>query len=471
MANLASGSSVSLRFCREGTTRNKVPAAVGAPLSYTSIAPGTGDAVITVSGGGFTAGEYAAGQYLKLSGSTPGANDGLYRINSVDSDTVVTVEDAGGVLVDGTGTLELAFIELLANGRSLNLEKDELESARVNADGQQSDSRHGFNRVVGNPSFELSLQDFDPALELALAGLWTPVTIGTVTTLTATISPDNLARAAGSWIDDGIRQGDVIRLTGDNAGDWVVTQVVDGSNIRVSSDSGATWAAGSPSAISYPGARLDMGTGVETAVFERAFPDINQYQVFKGVAGNGIQASVSPTEIVSMTWDLLGMSQDAWSGSALDESAVYVTPKNSPFAAFDGALYEDGTKIAVVTGMEFTINRNRQTQPVVGSKFSPDVFEATSNITGTASMFFENATLLNKFVDETETQLTVTFRDPGNANNFMAWTLPRVKYNGGTIDPPTEGPVVIEVPFRALLNSNLNGGVNTSFSIQRSNAN
>lgn len=70
------------------------------------------------------------------------------------------------------------------------------------------------------------------------------------------------------------------------------------------------------------------------------------------------------------------------------------------------------------------------------------------------SVFFAGPTQYNKFVEETPSRLLVVLRDPNNDGALLAISCPNVKYNGGTIDPPQEGPITMEMPFRALEGNN-----------------
>jgi hypothetical protein len=73
-----------------------------------------------------------------------------------------------------------------------------------------------------------------------------------------------------------------------------------------------------------------------------------------------------------------------------------------------------------------------------------------ANLTGNLSIFFENATLANKFLDETESALIFTLTDlKGNSYRF---TIPRIKYTGAT-KSITENNTVLDFPFQALADS------------------
>ena len=474
---LASGTRASIRFTPEGTTRNETPSAIGTPYAVSSVGHASGLTTFTCAAGVLAAG-FAAGQtvYVDADGSD-GTGSGNFVVQAV-TDTTIVIYDSGDTSgsFGASSEVEIKMKTLRTTGRNINLEKDTLESAEVNPDGQQSDVRHGFNRVVGSPGYELSLRDFNEWLELALGGQWETATLsGTPAPAAGSIS--GLTNPA----EDGVRAGDVIRVSGssdaDNNGDWLVT-VVGATTLTVipaDPSANAMPGGGTGHTVTWQGARLDLTTGIKTMTVERAFDDLPQYQVFNGVACDGTQISISPESIVTGTTNLLGMSAAAMSGTPVDATPVDAT-RPSPFAAFDGGIWEGGSSIAVVTSLEFTINRNRSLNPVVGSKFSPDVFEGTANVTGTVSAYFENATLFNKFVNETESSIFVRLEDPANSNNYMQLALYRVKYNGGNMDPPQEGPIVIEMPFQALLSTGLNditsgaAGTNTTLSFLRSDS-
>jgi hypothetical protein len=63
--------------------------------------------------------------------------------------------------------------------------------------------------------------------------------------------------------------------------------------------------------------------------------------------------------------------------------------------------------------------------------------------------FFENSTMLEKFINETESSIDFTL--PDGAGNELKFILPRVKYNGGQPDVGGEGPITLAMPFQALL--------------------
>jgi len=340
---------------------------------------------------------------------------------------------------------------LRTTSRNVNLEKEILVSQEVRSTRFRADVRHGFNSVAGNPGFQLSLVDYDDFLQYGLGSSgWVSVTTG-VTTLDAT-APSTFSRAAGSFITDGFRPGDWITVSGFVAGannGLFLVLTVAALSITVSAVTLVTEAGTGDELILVQGKRLNAGQTLTTITLERQFQDVTQFQPFRGVAINQTQISVTPKAIAGGSFTLLGMSAGAMDVVSVSGSPPTAPSTNTPFAAFEGGLYENGILNAVVTSIEFTVNNNRSLEGVIGSRFSPDVFEGDAIVTGTMTVFFENATMFNKFVNETESSIWLKLLAP-NLTDFMVFVFPRVKYTGGSMDPPQRGPVPLVMPFEAL---------------------
>ena len=87
----------------------------------------------------------------------------------------------------------------------------------------------------------------------------------------------------------------------------------------------------------------------------------------------------------------------------------------------------------------------------MGSNTTPAIVPGRSNLTGTVSAYFENATLLTKFIAETESSIEFTLGN-GTTKSYT-FLIPRIKYSGGDNPASGEGPIVISMPFQALYDS------------------
>lgn len=205
---------------------------------------------------------------------------------------------------------------------------------------------------------------------------------------------------------------------------------------------GATWAANV----------LKIGTTPLTHTFERQFLGLNLYEVFPGTTINRGEFRIQPESIVGINYTILGMKADTPSGTPLD-AAPDAAPTNAPFDSFTGAITEGGITIATVTGVTFTIDRGRVLQPVVASKYSPDVFEGTCVVTGEVTCMFESHALYTKFTSEATSTLSVRLDDPVAPTTGITILIPKLKYTGARKDPTGTGPVPQTMPFQALYDS------------------
>lgn len=373
----------------------------------------------------------------------------------------------------GTTPTTPSMKELRSTGRNLNAKKALLESAEVRSDRERTVVRHGFRRVDGAVPFELALAAYDDFLEGALGGTFAAGTA--VTSVSVDGTAETFTRASGSFVTDGYRKGDIVVTAGFsngiNNGTWVVTAVsalvltvavpTTGAipNLITESGSGGM-------SVNLVGKRCDVGTTLKTFTFERQFLDVTQYQVLRGLTVNQLAISVKPEAIVNATMTLLGMSDGGFSGTPLDAS-IDAAAANDPMTSFEGVLYEAGVVSAIVTGVDLNLANGRALQPVVGSYTSPDVFEGQAKISGRLMLLFQDAVAYAKFQNETESQLWLRMSDPTTPTSFLSFVANRIKYSAGDIDPPKEGPIVIDLPFECL--KDVTNSL-PSLSIQRSNS-
>ena len=199
--------------------------------------------------------------------------------------------------------------------------------------------------------------------------------------------------------------------------------------------------------------RLKAGTTRKSYSVLRHFGDLdagNAYHLFKGVEFTKLSMSVAPNAIVGVTLSTIG--QDLVLSASAPSGATYpATTTTSPMDSFTGTINENGSPIAVVTELEINLENGHEARFIVGDAQTLRPSIGRSNVTGTVTAYFENTTLLEKFINETESSLDFTLVDlDGNQYKF---NMPRIKYTGGQPDVGGEGPVTLAMPFQALLDT------------------
>jgi hypothetical protein len=212
--------------------------------------------------------------------------------------------------------------------------------------------------------------------------------------------------------------------------------------------------------------QLKAGTTRHSYSILRHFGDLaagNTHHLFKGVEFSKLSMTVSPNAIVGFTLSTIGQDM-ALSASAPSGSTYPAATTTSPMDSFSGTISENGTPIALITEIQLDIENGQEARFVVGDAQSLRPSIGRSNVTGTVTAYFENTTLLEKFINETESDIVFTLVD--QAGNAYEFTIPRIKYTGGQPDVSGEGDITLAMPFQALLDSS----VSTNLIIERTAA-
>lgn len=183
----------------------------------------------------------------------------------------------------------------------------------------------------------------------------------------------------------------------------------------------------------------------------RNFSDLDAgalpFHLFTGVEFNKLALKLSVNQIVTAVFSALGQAM-AVDGTA-PTSSTYVAPTTtSPLDSFTGQLLENGSPIAVLTELTMTLENGLEARFVVGSDETIRPSIGRSNLSAQTTAYFEDATLLNKFINETESSIVVNL--PDLAGNAYRMTLPRIKYNGGQPDTQGQGAITLAMPIQAL---------------------
>ncbi|WP_163836872.1 phage tail tube protein [Spartinivicinus ruber] len=212
-----------------------------------------------------------------------------------------------------------------------------------------------------------------------------------------------------------------------------------------------TWQEDSPVADTD---ELKVGTVRRSFTIERKFADLdataNPYHRFRGCEFNSLQLQINADSMVTGTVSVVGRGMSTAS-DVIADSTYKVASTTSPLDSFTGSLKEAGNPIAVITEIQLTLENGLEARNVVGSKESIAPSIGQSNVSGQISAYFEDSTLINKFIDEIESSIEFTL--PDGTGNEYTFVLPRIKYTGGQPDVSGASSIVLTMPFQALLDS------------------
>ena len=204
----------------------------------------------------------------------------------------------------------------------------------------------------------------------------------------------------------------------------------------------------------FSGDNLTIGTAPQFFTLEDAALDVTQFRQFQGCLVNSATFNIAPSQMVQTTFDIVGknMLQAGTTLGAPADAGVF-----EPFDSFNGELLEggiaSGNDLCSVSQLQFSIAN--EAGPVHTILCGDNADQAAqmqfgnATVEGTLTAYYEDAALINKFLNETESVLSVTVDDPTGTNGYTFY-MPRIKYNGANVPVANMQSRLIELPFVAL---------------------
>ena len=354
---------------------------------------------------------------------------------------------------------------------SMNLTKETYQSNEMRADRQVADMRHGVQSIEGSISGELSPGTYSKLMAAILrkAFVAAPVS-GAESDVVCTLGTGPIATftsaATATFLQDGLKIGDVGRWTGwsttgagNNARNFMITSLTDLIMIGTFLDGAVGAAKIAGDAVTFTGVGKKCWTPTtghteDWFSLEHAFTDVDLSEVFWDLKVNTMAVKLPATGLGTIDFGMVGLNHTNYAaGAAPYFSAVLAASTGGVLAAVNGALYVQGTKIALLTGLDFDVAGGLTAEAVVGSNVKPDIFDGRVVVKGNMTVFFEDATFRDYFENETEISINCVFTDDNSATaDFLAFTMPRVKVGGASKDDGEKG-IIQTMPFVALFDT------------------
>ena len=194
---------------------------------------------------------------------------------------------------------------------------------------------------------------------------------------------------------------------------------------------------------------LKVGVTPKFFSIEDYAADIDQARLFTGMTVSTMGISLAPNQMVTTTFGMVGKDMTIGATQKTQTAAA----NNAPFDAYSGDIaignVASSSAVAIVTGLDFTLNNSFAPTFVIGDSAAPSLEYGRAEIEGTITAYFEDAALINRFLNETETELEVSVNDPTGTNAY-SFLFPRIKINSA--DVPVDGPTsrIINMSFVAL---------------------
>lgn len=325
---------------------------------------------------------------------------------------------------------------------SLSPEIAGFRSNEIQPDRQVHFFRHGTQTVRGTLRGELSPLTYKDWFASLWGGTWVAGAVSSINTGTNTVTyvagpPSTITRTTGSWITDGLKLGDVIRIasssvSANNARNLRITGLTatiitcGGSAnelLTAGSDNSATvtFTVVGDKLLSPDPNGTPSGTIQDPSfTIEHYFQDQALYELYSGIKPTSARLNFAPNSVCTVDFDLLGASFTTGTPGPYFTAPNAVTTSVGT-TGVSGVLRVGGTDLATVTSMSMNISGGHTTDPVIGSVFVPFVFPGILDISGTMTAYFKDLTLFNDAINETQIDLYLylTLSDAINADFIM----------------------------------------------------
>lgn len=327
--------------------------------------------------------------------------------------------------------------------------------------------RLGPKAVKGTLNGLLSPGTYSDPLSALLRRDFTAVT--TITGLALTVAGAGptytITRGAGSWITDGIKVGYVVRITAvanaSNLNKNLFVVSLTATVLTVIVVNGSALVAEGPtaaSAVSVPGkVTWAPGTG-HTQIyftFEEWFPDVPYSERFQDCRVGSAQLTLPGQGNATIQMAIDGL--DYTTGTAAYYTAPTSETTSETCNASSGVMLVNGTAVATITDLQFTIDGNQSlADPVVGNNVRPDVFVGKVGASGQFTAYFDSSTNQDNFAGEVDVALAGVLPNGSlAAADFIAWALPKLNITAAS---PADGETGLKRTYRFMAEYNAAGG-------------
>jgi hypothetical protein len=325
----------------------------------------------------------------------------------------------------------------ITDSPGLQLNRAPIQSQERRSDLTTSMGRAGGKTVEGSFNGEITAGGAtDVLFEAIMRSTWaTSVAIAAASVTSITVGTNEVVAGGGDWIgDQGIRVGDVFRLTGYStaSSNDVNARVIalTAGTITVATNTFATAGATDTTCTLTRLRKLITATTPVRRSFtvEQYDTDIDISELFLGCRLTGLSISGQPNQPATVQYTFLGMDRTAL---ATGTSPYFTSPTlttNLMLVADDSSITYNGADVADFTGFTLDFTINAAAQPVIGSFVGVDIFDNEMQVACTVSGLRQDFSNLTLYDAETEFELGILLQEQETApKSCLSIHLPRVK--------------------------------------------
>lgn len=163
---------------------------------------------------------------------------------------------------------------------------------------------------------------------------------------------------------------------------------------------------------------LKVGSKRRSYFMVEHFSDINEYRQTSGMEVNTLKLSVNVNSKVGCTWGMTGADLD-YTKTEFPHAQWGQPTTKEPSDTFKGEIKVDGTAVATVTSLELNANNGIEPLFVLFDKVAERSSINPFMLSGTMSAYFENETLLKKYIDSERQAIEFSLDMDGGRYTFQ----------------------------------------------------
>lgn len=337
-------------------------------------------------------------------------------------------------------------------GESLNFNLSNITSNEIRSDRMTSDLIQVQSDASGDINFELSYGSFDELIEGAMASTYGTVTNVTATDIDASATDDSfnsVASAFGNIVD-----GQWIRVSGfSNSANNGVFKVTTATSAKLIVGSTLVTESAGPS-VTVKAEMARNGTELMSFTFQKHLqdPTTPTFFNFTGARVGSMSLDFQTGQILtgSLSVMAIGASTDTsqLSGATVNPSSssdVMNAVSNLSLITIDGS-----PSTAKFSSLTLNLNNNLRAQDAIGSLEHVGVALGRLEVTGNISIYFEDSTMYDKYLNATSFALSFAVQD--SSLNTYVFTMNNVKFESGTVvSGGLDTDVLLEASWRAIV--------------------
>jgi len=349
------------------------------------------------------------------------------------------VEDASGVIQPSEATAE--FTPIRFNTTDLTRDTAQIDSDEINDNRQREKSRQGTYSLNGNIVANLTFASHDYLMQAAFESTWVSQITDTQITFAAVAATNEFTDSGSGFVTAGFKVGDLITVTGftdsnNNITDGKITALSAGSMIIGGTDGDTITdeVAGDSVTIATAGDYLEVGSTVPVIALLRRNTDTGVDVLYRSCRVGGMSLAVVLNQSAILTFPAIG-----------ETAENYTVPGGSTFNAATssemmvptlGYLQDAETALTYLTDYNVDFSNNMNPLFSLFQRGAYSVENGVFTAGGSMSAYQPDSTLLDKFLDETQTDHILKLIDLDS--NWYRIILPDTIYT--QLSDPVSGP-------------------------------